>query len=79
MEKKYVGPLVHWDRSKCINCGRCKSFSKLIAGDYSIGEIGRSIYDTYKKGVFCNELSGNLADICPTAAFLPMVLYLLIY
>ena len=78
VEYKYIGPMVQCTMTRCIHCTRCVRFTKQISGDYAMGEAGRSKFKeigTYKDAVVTNELSGNLSDLCPVGALLPMVLF----
>nr|CAI40962.1 putative NADH-ubiquinone oxidoreductase 75 kDa subunit [Nyctotherus ovalis] len=75
LDKQYGGPIVYVDTSKCIRCGRCAAFTQQVAGDYSMGELGKSARKTfysYKKALLCSELAGNLPDLCPSGALLAM-------
>jgi len=76
VEYKYIGPIVQCTMTRCIHCTRCVRFSKQVAGDFSMGEAGRAKYKeigTYKDALVTNELSGNMADLCPVGALLHMV------
>ncbi len=77
VENKYIGPLVQCTMRRCIHCTRCVRFSAQIAGDSMLGGFGRGKFKeigTYKDALVANEISGNLADLCPVGALLAMVL-----
>ena len=77
VESPYIGPIVHCTLRRCIHCSRCVRFGKEIIGDYSLAENGRSKYKevgTYKNDLLTNELSGNVADICPVGSLLAKVI-----
>ncbi len=69
--KKYVGPLVETNFTRCIHCTRCVRFSAEIAGMREMGSTGRGEYmkiGTYVERTIDSELSGNLIDICPVGS-----------
>lgn len=57
--------------TRCIHCTRCVRFLREIAGDYSLGMLGRgqlSEIGLYTKNILVNELSSNIIDFCPVGA-----------
>jgi len=69
--KKYIGPLVETNFTRCIHCTRCVRFSAEIAGIREMGATGRGEYmkiGTYVERTIDSELSGNLIDICPVGS-----------
>jgi hypothetical protein len=57
--------------TRCIHCTRCVRFLREIAGDYSLGMLGRgqlSEIGLYTRNVLINELSSNIIDFCPVGA-----------
>jgi len=57
--------------TRCIHCTRCVRFLREIAGDYSLGMLGRgqlSEIGLYTKTILINELSSNIIDFCPVGA-----------
>jgi len=69
--KKYIGPLVETNFTRCIHCTRCVRFSAEIAGIREMGATGRGEYmkiGTYVEHTIDSELSGNMIDICPVGS-----------
>ncbi len=69
--KKYIGPLVETNFTRCIHCTRCVRFSAEIAGIREMGATGRGEYmkiGTYVERTIDSELSGNMIDICPVGS-----------
>lgn len=57
--------------TRCIHCTRCVRFLREIAGDYSLGMLGRgqlSEIGLYSRNILINELSSNIIDFCPVGA-----------
>ena len=71
VEDKNVGPLIKTSMTRCIHCTRCVRFSEQIAGDFTLGQVGRGKVNeisTYVESMITNELSGNVVDLCPVGA-----------
>lgn len=71
VEDKNIGPLIKTSMTRCIHCTRCVRFNEQIAGEFSLGQVGRgktNEISTYVKGLVTNELSGNVVDLCPVGA-----------
>ncbi len=69
--KKYIGPLIETNFTRCIHCTRCVRFSAEIAGIREMGATGRGEYmkiGTYVENTIDSELSGNMIDICPVGS-----------
>jgi NADH-quinone oxidoreductase subunit G len=69
--KKYIGPLVETNFTRCIHCTRCVRFSAEVAGIREMGATGRGEYmkiGTYVERTIDSELSGNMIDICPVGS-----------
>lgn len=69
---KELGPIIKTVMARCIHCTRCVRFAKEIAGVEDLGMLGRgynSEIGTYINKVLTTELSGNMIDLCPVAAF----------
>jgi len=66
-----LGPLVKFDRERCILCTRCVRFTRNVTQTNEIGVFNRghsaeiSIHDGKP---FDNPYSGNVVDICPVGA-----------
>lgn len=69
--KKYIGPLIETNFTRCIQCTRCVRFSAEIAGIREMGATGRGEHmkiGTYVENTIDSELSGNMIDICPVGS-----------
>ena len=69
--KKYIGPLIETNFTRCIHCTRCVRFSAEVAGIREMGATGRGEYmkiGTYVEKSIDSELSGNMIDICPVGS-----------
>jgi NADH-quinone oxidoreductase subunit G len=66
-----LGPLVKFDRERCILCTRCVRFTRNVTHTGEIGVFNRghsaeiAIHDNKP---FDNPYSGNVVDICPVGA-----------
>jgi len=57
--------------TRCIHCTRCVRFTEQIAGEFTLGQVGRGKVNeisTYVESMVTNELSGNVVDLCPVGA-----------
>ena len=57
--------------TRCIHCTRCVRFLNEVAGDYTLGMLGRgnsSEIGLYTDSVLTSELSSNITDFCPVGA-----------
>ena len=64
-------PFIKLILTRCIHCTRCVRFLREIAGDYSLGMLGRgqlSEIGLYTRNILVNELSSNIIDFCPVGA-----------
>lgn len=71
VEDKNIGPLIKTSMTRCIHCTRCVRFTEQIAGEFSLGQVGRgktNEISTYIENMVTNELSGNVVDLCPVGA-----------
>ena len=71
VEDKNIGPLIKTSMTRCIHCTRCVRFTEQIAGDFTLGQVGRgktNEISTYIENMVTNELSGNVVDLCPVGA-----------
>lgn len=67
-----LGPFVHHEMNRCIQCYRCVRYYR----DYSKGEDfgvygsrDRIYFGRVDDGTLESEFSGNLVDVCPTGVF----------
>ncbi len=66
-----IGPLVHLDRERCIQCARCTRFASEIAGEALIDFAFRGDQievATFPERPFSSYFSGNTVQICPVGA-----------
>ena len=69
---QYLGPFVHHEMNRCIQCYRCVRFYREYAGgkDFNVFGIRDTAYfGRYEDGVLENEFAGNLDEVCPTGVF----------
>jgi len=66
-----LGPLVKFDRERCILCTRCVRFTRNVTktGEIGVFNRGHSAEIAIHDGkTFDNPYSGNVVDICPVGA-----------
>ncbi len=71
--KKDVGPHIYLYSDRCIMCSRCVRFTREVTGTAELCVVGRGAaeqIDLFPGKALDNELSGNVADICPVGALL---------
>ncbi|MGA1018855.1 MAG: 2Fe-2S iron-sulfur cluster-binding protein [Phycisphaerales bacterium] len=71
--KKDVGPHILLYSDRCIMCTRCVRFTREVTGSAELIVEGRGAMeqiDVFPGRALDNELSGNVADICPVGALL---------
>ncbi len=71
--KKDVGPHIYLYSDRCIMCSRCVRFTREVTGTSELCVVGRGSseqIDLFPGLALDNELSGNVADICPVGALL---------
>ena len=69
---QYLGPLVHHEMNRCIQCYRCVRYYRDYAGgdDLNVFAAHNHVYfGREKDGVLQSPFSGNLAEVCPTGVF----------
>jgi NADH-quinone oxidoreductase subunit G len=69
---QYLGPLLHHEMNRCIQCYRCVRFYREYAGGSDLEAQGisdRVFFGRQSDGVLENEFAGNLAEVCPTGVF----------
>lgn len=67
-----LGPLVHHEMNRCIQCYRCVRFYRDYAGGRDLNAFSSRntvFFGREKDGVLASEFSGNLVEICPTGVF----------
>ena len=71
-QNQYLGPLIHHEMNRCIQCYRCVRFYRDYAGgnDLDVFAAHNHVYfGREKDGVLQSPFSGNLAEVCPTGVF----------
>ncbi|NII29711.1 NADH-quinone oxidoreductase subunit NuoG [Pseudoflavitalea sp. X16] len=69
---QYLGPLIHHEMNRCIQCYRCVRFYHDYAGgnDLNVFAAHHHVYfGREKEGILESPFSGNLAEVCPTGVF----------
>ncbi|WP_025762825.1 NADH-quinone oxidoreductase subunit NuoG [Dyadobacter tibetensis] len=67
-----LGPLIHHEMNRCIQCYRCVRYYKEYAGgrDLDVFAAHDLVYfGRAHEGNLENEFSGNLTEVCPTGVF----------
>jgi NADH-quinone oxidoreductase subunit G len=69
---QYLGPFVHHEMNRCIQCYRCVRFYREYAGGADLNSF--ALRDTVyfgreREGVLESEFAGNLVEVCPTGVF----------
>ncbi|MCU7548095.1 NADH-quinone oxidoreductase subunit NuoG [Chitinophagaceae bacterium LB-8] len=71
-KNQYLGPLLHHEMNRCIQCYRCVRYYRDYAGgdDLNVFAAHNHVYfGRDKDGVLQSPFSGNLAEVCPTGVF----------
>ena len=69
---QYLGPFLHHEMNRCIQCYRCVRFYNDYAEgkDFGVFAVHDDVYfGRFEPGVLENEFSGNLVEVCPTGVF----------
>lgn len=69
---QYLGPLVHHEMNRCIQCYRCVRYYREYAGGRDFNQYTKSntvYFGRQQEGVLESEFAGNLVEICPTGVF----------
>lgn len=69
---QHLGPLIHHEMNRCIQCYRCVRYYRDYAGgdDLNVFAAHNHVYfGREKDGVLESPFSGNLAEVCPTGVF----------
>ncbi|HUQ67670.1 MAG TPA: NADH-quinone oxidoreductase subunit NuoG, partial [Flavitalea sp.] len=75
---QYLGPFIHHEMNRCIQCYRCVRFYKDYAGgeDLNVFAAHNHVYfGRDKDGILESPFSGNLAEVCPTGVFTDKTLH----
>jgi NADH-quinone oxidoreductase subunit G len=69
---QYLGPFIHHEMNRCIQCYRCVRYYHDYAGgkDLNVFAAHHHVYfGREQDGVLQSPFSGNLAEVCPTGVF----------
>lgn len=69
---QYLGPFIHHEMNRCIQCYRCVRYYHDYAGgkDLNVFAAHNHVYfGREKDGVLQSPFSGNLVEVCPTGVF----------
>lgn len=67
-----LGPYIHHEMNRCIQCYRCVRYYKDYAGGKDFGVFGSHnhlYFGRLEDGQLESEFSGNLVEVCPTGVF----------
>jgi NADH-quinone oxidoreductase subunit G len=67
-----LGPFVHHEMNRCIQCYRCVRYYRDYAGGRDLDVFGahdQLYFGRHADGVLESEFSGNLVEVCPTGVF----------
>jgi NADH-quinone oxidoreductase subunit G len=67
-----LGPFLHHEMNRCIQCYRCIRFYRDIAGGRDLEVFGCHddvYFGRYEDGALASGFSGNLVELCPTGVF----------
>ena len=69
---QYLGPFIHHEMNRCIQCYRCVRYYHDYAGgkDLNVFAAHNHVYfGREQDGVLQSPFSGNLSEVCPTGVF----------
>jgi NADH-quinone oxidoreductase subunit G len=67
-----LGPFIHHEMNRCIQCYRCVRYYKGHAGGKDLDAFAAHnhvYFGRHEDGVLESEFSGNLVEVCPTGVF----------
>ena len=67
-----LGPCIHHEMNRCIECYRCVRFYNDYAGDRdltALASAGHVYFGRHEDGTLESVFSGNLVEVCPTGVF----------
>ncbi len=69
---QYLGPLIHHEMNRCIQCYRCVRFYCDHSGGDDLGVFAsrnRVYFGRVEDGILESPFAGNLVEVCPTGVF----------
>ncbi len=69
---QHLGPFLHHEMNRCIQCYRCVRFYREYAGGGDLEAMGirdQVYFGRARDGTLESEFAGNLAEVCPTGVF----------
>ncbi len=73
-----LGPFIHHEMNRCIQCYRCVRYYHDYAGGSDLNVFAchdRIYFGRFEDGPLESEFSGNLVEICPTGVFTDKTLH----
>ena len=67
-----LGPLIHHEMNRCIQCYRCVRFYQDYAGGRDLTVLGchdHVYFGRFRSGTLESGFAGNLVEVCPTGVF----------
>ncbi len=67
-----LGPFIHHEMNRCIQCYRCVRFYRDVAGGRDLNVFGAHDHVYFGResdGTLESEFAGNLVEVCPTGVF----------
>jgi NADH-quinone oxidoreductase subunit G len=71
-KNQYLGPYIHHEMNRCIQCYRCVRFYRDYAGGKDLNAFAsrNNVYfGRHEEGQLESPFSGNLVEVCPTGVF----------
>jgi NADH-quinone oxidoreductase subunit G len=75
---QYLGPFIHHEMNRCIQCYRCVRFYNEYAGGEDLGVFAsrnRVYFGRFEEGALELPFAGNLVEVCPTGVFTDKTLH----
>jgi NADH-quinone oxidoreductase subunit G len=75
---QYLGPFIHHEMNRCIQCYRCVRFYNEYAGGEDLGAFAsrdRVYFGRFEEGALELPFAGNLVEVCPTGVFTDKTLH----
>jgi NADH-quinone oxidoreductase subunit G len=71
-KNQYLGPFIHHEMNRCIQCYRCVRYYRDYAGGHDLNVFSAHDHVYFGRetdGVLESPFSGNLVEVCPTGVF----------
>ncbi len=73
-----LGPFIHHEMNRCIQCYRCVRFYREYAGGEDLGAFASKnhvYFGRFEEGALELPFAGNLVEVCPTGVFTDKTLH----